>query len=45
VQTTGPVTVGAPVSAGSTLATIVDVSEPLAAADVDETDVFLVKPG
>jgi HlyD family secretion protein len=45
VQTTGPVTVGAPVSAGSTLATIVDVSSLSLAADVDETDVFLVKPG
>ena len=45
VQTTGPVTVGAPVSAGTTLATIVDVSSLSLAADVDETDVFLVKPG
>ena len=45
VQTAGPVTVGAPVSAGSTLATIVDVSSLSLAADVDETDVFLVKPG
>jgi multidrug efflux pump subunit AcrA (membrane-fusion protein) len=45
VQTTGPVTVGAPVSAGSTLATIVDVSSLSLAADVDETDVFLVRPG
>jgi HlyD family secretion protein len=44
-QTTGPVTVGAPVSAGTTLATIVDVSSLSLAADVDETDVFLVKPG
>jgi HlyD family secretion protein len=45
VQTTGPVTVGAPVSAGTTLATIVVVSCLSLAADVDETDVFLVKPG
>ncbi len=45
MQTTGPVTVGAPVSAGTTLATIVDVSSLSLAADVDETDVFLVKPG
>ena len=45
VQTAGPVTVGAPVSAGTTLATIVDVSSLSLAADVDETDVFLVKPG
>jgi HlyD family secretion protein len=45
VQTTGPVTVGSPVSTGTTLATIVDVSTLALAADVDETDVFLVKPG
>jgi multidrug efflux pump subunit AcrA (membrane-fusion protein) len=45
VQTTGPVTVGTPVSAGTTLATIVDVSRLSLQADVDETDVFLVKPG
>ena len=45
VQTAGPVTVGAPVSAGTTLATIVDVSSLSLAADVDETDVFLVRPG
>jgi multidrug efflux pump subunit AcrA (membrane-fusion protein) len=45
VQTTGPITVGTPVSAGTTLATIVDVSTLSLAADVDETDVFLVKPG
>jgi HlyD family secretion protein len=45
VQTAGPVAVGAPVSAGTTLATIVDVSSLSLAADVDETDVFLVKPG
>jgi HlyD family secretion protein len=45
VQTAGPVTVGTPVSAGTTLATIVDVSTLSLQADVDETDVFLVKPG
>jgi multidrug efflux pump subunit AcrA (membrane-fusion protein) len=45
VQTAGPVTVGTPVSAGTTLATIVDVSSLSLEADVDETDVFLVKPG
>jgi HlyD family secretion protein len=45
VQTTGPVTVGTPVSTGTTIATIVDVSALSLAADVDETDVFLVKPG
>jgi multidrug efflux pump subunit AcrA (membrane-fusion protein) len=45
VQTTGPVTAGTPVSAGTTLATIVDVSSLSLQADVDETDVFLVKPG
>jgi multidrug efflux pump subunit AcrA (membrane-fusion protein) len=45
VQTTGPVTVGTPVSAGTPLATIVDVSSLSLGADVDETDVFLVKPG
>ena len=45
VQTAGPVTVGAPVSAGTTLATIVDVSSLSLAAEVDETDVLLVKPG
>ncbi len=45
VQTAGPVTVGTPVNAGTTLATIVDVSRLSLQADVDETDVFLVKPG
>lgn len=45
VQTAGPVTVGTPVNAGTTLATIVDVSHLSLQADVDETDVFLVKPG
>ncbi|HST65502.1 MAG TPA: efflux RND transporter periplasmic adaptor subunit [Mycobacteriales bacterium] len=45
VQTTGPLTVGTPVSTGTTLATIVDVSTLSLQADVDETDVFLVRPG
>jgi HlyD family secretion protein len=45
VQTTGPITVGMPVSSGTPLATIVDVSSLSLEADVDETDVFLVKPG
>ena len=45
VQTTGPLTVGTPVTTGPTLATIVDVSALSLQADVDETDVFLVKPG
>jgi HlyD family secretion protein len=45
VQTTGPLTAGAPVTPGTTLATIVDVSRLSLQADVDETDVFLVKPG
>jgi HlyD family secretion protein len=45
VQTAGPLTVGTPVSTGSTLATITDVSTLSLQADVDETDVFLVRPG
>ena len=45
VQTTGPLTAGTPVTSGSTLATIVDVSALSLQADVDETDVFLVRPG
>jgi multidrug efflux pump subunit AcrA (membrane-fusion protein) len=45
VQTTGPLTAGTPVTSGSSLATIVDVSTLSLQADVDETDVFLVKPG
>jgi len=44
-KTTGPLTAGAPVTPGTTLATIVDVSRCRCRADVDETDVFLVKPG
>lgn len=45
VQTTGPLTPGTPVSTGTTLASIVDLSVLSLQADVDETDVFLVKPG
>lgn len=45
VQTTGPLVAGTPVSAGTALATIVDVSTLSLVAEVDETDVFLVKPG
>lgn len=45
VQTTGPLTVGTPVSTGTTLASIVDLSTLSLQADVDETDVFLVRPG
>ena len=45
VRTTGPLTPGTPVSTGTTLATIVDLSALSLQADIDETDVFLVKPG
>ncbi|MFL6127627.1 MAG: efflux RND transporter periplasmic adaptor subunit [Mycobacteriales bacterium] len=45
VQTVGPVTEGMPVSTGMTLATIVDDSVLSLVAEVDETDVFLVRPG
>jgi multidrug efflux pump subunit AcrA (membrane-fusion protein) len=45
VQTTGPLTAGTPVTSGTTLATIVDTSTLSLVAEVDETDVFLVKPG
>lgn len=45
VQTTGPLVAGTPVTAGTALATIVDVSSLSLVAEVDETDVFLVKPG
>ena len=45
VQTVGPVTEGMPVSTGTPLATIVDDSVLSLVADVDETDVFLVRPG
>ncbi|GIH09508.1 RND transporter [Rhizocola hellebori] len=39
------VAVGAPVSAGTAILTIVDVSELGLVAEVDETDVLLVSPG
>jgi HlyD family secretion protein len=45
VQTTGPLTAGTPVTTGTTLASIVDLATLSLQADVDETDVFLVKPG
>jgi RND family efflux transporter MFP subunit len=45
VRTTGPVTAGTPVAAGTPLATIVDASVLSLVAEVDETDVFLVRPG
>ena len=45
VQTVGPVTEGMPVSTGTALATIVDTSVLSLVAEVDETDVFLVRPG
>ncbi len=44
-STTGTLTVGAPVSAGSIVATVTDVSTLSVAASVDETDVLLVEPG
>lgn len=45
VQTVGPVTRGMPVSTGMPLATVVDTSVLSLVAEVDETDVFLVRPG
>ncbi|GAC1330227.1 MAG: hypothetical protein NVSMB13_18200 [Mycobacteriales bacterium] len=39
------VAAGLPVSAGATTATVFDISSLALAAEVDETDVFLVKPG
>lgn len=45
VQTVGPITAGMPVSTGMPLATVVDASVLSLFAEVDETDVFLVKPG
>jgi HlyD family secretion protein len=45
VQTVGPVTEGMPVGTGTALATIVDTSVLSLVAEVDETDVFLVRPG
>ncbi|MFI6816813.1 efflux RND transporter periplasmic adaptor subunit [Nonomuraea sp. NPDC050328] len=40
-----PVATGVPVSAGDTIVTVTDISELTLAADIDETDVLLVKPG
>jgi HlyD family secretion protein len=40
-----PLRVGAEVSAGQTVATVFDVSDLLVSAEVDETDIALVKPG
>ncbi|MFI7639192.1 efflux RND transporter periplasmic adaptor subunit [Nonomuraea sp. NPDC049400] len=40
-----PVAVGVPVSAGDSIVTVTDVSRLTLAADVDETDVLLVKKG
>ena len=43
---TGPqLRVGSEVAAGQTVATVFDVSDLLVAAEVDETDIALVKPG
>ncbi|MFB4280590.1 efflux RND transporter periplasmic adaptor subunit [Nonomuraea sp. MTCD27] len=40
-----PVATGVPISAGDSIATVTDVSELTLAADVDETDVLLVRAG
>jgi HlyD family secretion protein len=40
-----PLRVGSEVAAGQTVATVYDTSELLVAAEVDETDIALVKPG
>jgi multidrug efflux pump subunit AcrA (membrane-fusion protein) len=40
-----PLRVGSEVTAGQTVATVFDVSDLLVAAEVDETDIALVKPG
>jgi multidrug efflux pump subunit AcrA (membrane-fusion protein) len=45
VRTVGPVSEGMPVTTGTPLATIVDTSVLSLVAEVDETDVFLVKRG
>jgi multidrug efflux pump subunit AcrA (membrane-fusion protein) len=45
VQTTGPVTTGMPVSTGMPLATIFDTAVLSLIAEVDETDVLLVRRG
>lgn len=42
---TGAVATGVPVSAGDPLVTVTDVSKLTLAADIDETDVLLVKEG
>lgn len=42
---TGPVSEGQPVSAGQALATVTDASTLTLTAQVDETDVLLVRPG
>jgi HlyD family secretion protein len=44
-QTGPPLRVGAEVAAGQTVATVFDVSDLLVAAEVDETDIALVRPG
>ena len=44
-STTGPVTEGMPVTSGTVLATLVDTAVLSLVAEVDETDVFLVKRG
>ena len=41
----GEIAVGVPVASGATIATVTDVSTLGLAAEVDETDVFLVRPG
>jgi HlyD family secretion protein len=40
-----PLRVGSEVTAGQTVATVFDVSDLLVSAEVDETDIALVKPG
>jgi HlyD family secretion protein len=44
-QTGPPLRVGSEVAAGQTVATVYDVSDLLVTAEVDETDIALVKPG
>jgi HlyD family secretion protein len=44
-QTGPPLRVGSEVAAGQTVATVFDVSGLLVVAEVDETDIALVKPG
>ncbi|HYT10885.1 MAG TPA: efflux RND transporter periplasmic adaptor subunit, partial [Mycobacteriales bacterium] len=45
IRTVGPVTEGMPVTAGMPLATVVDTAVLSLVAEVDETDILLVKPG